>query len=78
MRLYTRPDCSLCEELRDELEAAFAGRFQLETRWVDEQREWKKRYGLRIPVLCGDQDELLCEGRFDAAAVAAHLGTAAR
>lgn len=63
--LLTRPDCRLCDEFREELEQAFPGRFDVREACVDDQPEWRRRYGLKIPVLLDAHGELLCATRFD-------------
>ena len=67
--LLGRPDCGLCEEFEAELvtHPSFAG-LQLRHGDVDSDAAWQRRYGLRIPVLLDPWDEVICEGRFDAAA----------
>jgi hypothetical protein len=69
LTLLTRPGCHLCEEFRGELEAAFPGRFEVREACVDDDPEWRRRYGLKIPVLLDAQGRLLCATRFDAAAL---------
>jgi len=63
--LLSRPECHLCEEFREQLEQAFPGRFELRERCVDDDPEWRRRYGLKIPVLLDGQGRLLCATRFD-------------
>jgi hypothetical protein len=67
--LLGRPDCSLCEEFREALEQAFPGRFELREACVDDDPEWRRRYGLKIPVLLDGEGRLLCATRFDPAAL---------
>jgi hypothetical protein len=79
LRLLGRPECGLCEALEAQLHAhpGFAGvRLQLED--VDSHPEWQRRYGLRIPVLLDDWDEVVCEAHFDAVAFEAWLAEARR
>ncbi|HUR40196.1 MAG TPA: glutaredoxin family protein [Verrucomicrobiae bacterium] len=64
--LLTRPECGLCEEFRVELEQAFPGRFEIEEACVDDDAEWARRWGLKIPVLLDSSGALLCATRFDA------------
>jgi len=65
LTLYTGPGCSLCEELKAELEALGAYRhFELHEVDVTTDRELKKRYGLSIPVLELDGETLL-SGKID-------------
>ena len=63
--LLTRPDCHLCEEFRAELEQAFPGRFEVRESCVDDNPDWQRRYGLKVPVLLDEQGTLLCATRFD-------------
>jgi len=50
--LYTRRDCCLCEEAREEIERARASaRFVLSVVDVDEHPELAERYGLEVPVV---------------------------
>jgi len=67
--LLGRPDCHLCGEFRAELEQAFPGRFELREACVDDDPEWVRRYGLKIPVLLDEQGALLCATRFDPTAL---------
>jgi thioredoxin-like negative regulator of GroEL len=67
--LLGRPECQLCEEFREELERAFPGRFEVREACVDDDPEWVRRYGLKIPVLLDGQGALLCATHFDAAAI---------
>lgn len=64
LTLLGRPGCHLCEELRDELEQAFPGRFEVQEACVDDRAEWRQAYGSRIPVLLADDGQVLCEARF--------------
>lgn len=63
--LLGRPDCRLCEEFRHELEQAFPGRFEVREACVDDDPDWQRRYGLKIPVLLDGRGTLLCATRFD-------------
>ena len=67
--LLTRPGCELCEEFRAELEQAFPNRFELREACVDDDPDWQRRYGLKIPVLLDQQGTLLCATRFDPASL---------
>lgn len=67
--LLTRPECHLCEALYGELQEALAGRpARVDLADVDSRPDWQRRYGLRIPVLLDSWGEVVCEGRFEAAA----------
>jgi len=58
LTLYTKPDCSLCDEALDVLERV-RGRvaFELEVIDIDTDRELGERYGERIPVILVDGHE---------------------
>jgi len=58
LKLYSRPECHLCDELVTALMPIIEGFAQLEVVNIDEDPELKKRYGLRIPVLVGGGREL--------------------
>jgi thioredoxin reductase (NADPH) len=68
LRLLTRPDCGLCEDMLAQLQAL--GRRQplppITLVEVDSDAELRRRYGLKIPVLLLD-DTPVCEQRLDAA-----------
>jgi hypothetical protein len=64
--VYTREDCSLCDEFIAEL-ARHAAEF--EVRDVDDDPEALRRFGLKVPALTCD-GRLVCYGRFDPAALA--------
>lgn len=72
--LLTRPDCGLCEELEAELIACFGPEaFELEHADVDSRDDWRRRYGLKIPVLLAEDGQLLCSVRLDVEALQACL-----
>jgi hypothetical protein len=64
--LLGRPECGLCEEFESGLRAHpdFEG-LHLEHGDVDSNVDWQRRYGLRIPVLLDEWNEVICEVRFD-------------
>ena len=68
MRLLTRPDCGLCDELQAALERLRATRNlpKLEISDVDADPELRRRYGLHIPVLLLDGVEV-CRHQLDEA-----------
>jgi len=52
LKLLTRPGCSLCEEMRREVDAALAGEpHEWEVVAVDSDPELARRYGDTIPIL---------------------------
>ena len=72
LRLFSRPECHLCDELAIALHPLIVGRARLEIVNIDDDLDLKKRYGLRIPVLIGDGHELSTYP-LDSAAVEAYL-----
>ncbi|HLW23120.1 MAG TPA: glutaredoxin family protein [Steroidobacteraceae bacterium] len=63
--LYSRPGCSLCEEMLLALAAHPAARdLPVEVRNIDLDESDRVRYGHKIPVLLLD-GELVCHGRLD-------------
>ena len=66
LRLLGRPDCGLCDEMALELILAFAADpVELVVEDVDSNPEWTRRYGLRVPVVLDEWNEVVFEGRFD-------------
>lgn len=71
--MLTRPGCGLCEELEAELAAHFGpDAFELSHADVDSREDWRRRYGLKIPVLLDGQGELLCSIKLDVDALTAY------
>ncbi|MBS0611857.1 MAG: glutaredoxin family protein [Proteobacteria bacterium] len=65
LRLYTRVDCPLCEEMLQELQALPEFRdCALELVDVDADPVARTRFGHKVPVLMLD-GELVCHGRLD-------------
>jgi hypothetical protein len=64
--VYTRPDCSLCETLCQELAEVLGPAVAAQVQVVDitDDPELERRYGRRLPVLLAD-GEFLCEYRLD-------------
>jgi hypothetical protein len=63
--LYTRADCSLCEEMLLELAACRAAQgVAVELIDVDADPAARSRYGHKVPVLLLG-GELVCHGRLD-------------
>jgi len=79
VKLYTRPDCHLCEQARAELEAMrVAGqRFALEEIDIESDDGLLSRYLERIPVVELDGVEV-SELGLDRDALRARLGTLSR
>ncbi len=64
-RLYSRPDCGLCEEMLTAL-CALPGvaAYPIDVIDVDQDATLRSRYGHKIPVLLF-AGELVCHGRLD-------------
>jgi hypothetical protein len=57
--VYSRPGCHLCEEAIEIVEPLCrATGVALSIRNVDDETEWRERYGTRIPVFCSPLEEL--------------------
>ncbi len=68
--LLGRPGCGLCEEMELELMAHFGpDAFELEHADVDGRDDWRRRYGLKIPVLLDAQGDCLCSIKLDVEAL---------
>jgi glutaredoxin len=76
VKIYTRPDCHLCDEARAALEALRAEGvdFELEEVDIDSNDELLSRYLERIPVIEVD-GEVVGEYWLDADGLRARLGT---
>lgn len=66
--LLGRPECHLCEEFEEALQAHLGGSAELDHACVDDRGEWRLRFGQRIPVLLNEAGAVLSEGVFDAPA----------
>ena len=58
LTLYSRPDCHLCEELMAEALPLIAGRARFDIVDISEDPGLSKKYGLLIPVLAHENEEL--------------------
>ncbi|HEX5893966.1 MAG TPA: glutaredoxin family protein [Solirubrobacterales bacterium] len=76
VRLYTRPDCHLCDEARSGLEALRSDGldFELEEIDIDTDDELLSRFLERIPVIEVD-GEIVGELRLDPDGIRARLDT---
>jgi Glutaredoxin-like domain (DUF836) len=76
--LYSRAQCHLCEQLLEELASLLDQGERAAVRIVDidEDPQLVRRYGLRIPVLTGDDGQELCSFPLDLARVKSYLGIA--
>lgn len=72
LRLYSRPECHLCEVMLAELEPLLGGRASVEVVDISQDAALERKYALRIPVLAAG-DEELCNYRLDAGRVEAFL-----
>ncbi|GMR17340.1 MAG: hypothetical protein BMS9Abin32_423 [Gammaproteobacteria bacterium] len=68
VRVYSRPDCHLCELLITELRPQIAGRMTLEVVDIDTDERWSQDYATRIPVVEID-GRFVCQYRLDPAAL---------
>ena len=75
LTLYSRPDCHLCDVMAGQLEPLLRGRAALRVVDISGDLGLKRRFGLRIPVLAG-ADEELCQYRLDRERVERYLETA--
>ena len=61
--VYSRVGCHLCDDMVDGLSAMTAGHdVRIAVVDIDADPELRRRYGLRIPVLVADGEEV-CSGR---------------
>ena len=58
LQLYSRPRCHLCELLLDELTPLLNESTQVEVVDISDDPDLMRRYGLRIPVLRCESEEL--------------------
>lgn len=72
--VYSRRGCHLCEEMLEQLEPLCRGRVALIVEDVDTKPEWADAYGLHVPVLVVDGEEV-CRYQLDKAAVAEIMAT---
>jgi hypothetical protein len=63
--VFTRVDCTLCDEFIAELSTVLPA---FEVRDVDEDATARRRYGLKVPVLTCE-GSVVCHGRIDRAAI---------
>ena len=72
--VYSRRGCHLCEEMLEQLEPLCRGRATLMVRDVDTSPEWTDTYGLYVPVLVVDGEEI-CRYQLDKSVVSQLLAT---
>lgn len=62
--VYSRPGCHLCEQMIEQLLPIVGDRARVESRDIETNDTWLKRFAVRIPVLEVD-GRIVCEGHFD-------------
>jgi len=72
LTVYSRRGCHLCEDLLGELEPMLRQRARLSVVDIDTDETLRERYGLHIPVVCADDQEI-CRYHLDRPAVLAWL-----
>ncbi len=58
LTVYSRPGCHLCEDMVAELEPLVTGRAEVEVVDISDDGELTAKYGLSIPVLEAEGQEL--------------------
>jgi hypothetical protein len=67
--LYSKKDCSLCDEMERDLQALLqVNEVKLRIVKIDNDPELQHRYGARLPVLVSANNEI-CEIKLDVRAV---------
>lgn len=56
--VYSRRGCHLCDDMLEALEPLCRGRASLIVRDVDTREEWAAAYGVYVPVLFADGQEI--------------------
>ena len=51
LMIYSRQGCHLCELLIEELAPMIRGRLATEVCDIDTRAEWRRQYGVRVPVV---------------------------
>ncbi|HET7395961.1 MAG TPA: glutaredoxin family protein [Gammaproteobacteria bacterium] len=72
LTLYYRRDCHLCEQMLAEIHALYDESLEVRLVDVDSESGLKQRYGLKVPVLTGNDQEL-CHGRLDTTSLEEYL-----
>jgi thioredoxin reductase (NADPH) len=75
--VYSRRGCHLCEEMLEQLEPLCRGKATVSVRDVDTQQEWTEAYGMHVPVLYLDDNEL-CRHQLDRQRVIEALAAAGK
>ena len=71
--IYTRRDCSLCEQMESGVRRIAGPEARLTIVAVDDDDELARRFGPDVPVLCVD-GEVICSHFLDAERLTAVLG----
>lgn len=75
IRLMGREYCHLCQKMKEIVEPLAQQRgFYLQWIDIDDDDQLEETYGTLVPVLVGEQDELICFYHFNAKAVDDYLG----
>lgn len=73
LRLFTRPECHLCESLLEQLAPLLGADDRVELVDISDDIGLERRYSLRIPVLEADDGSELSSYPFDRERVVAYL-----
>lgn len=65
LKLFGRTYCSLCTEMREQLLAQAAGRFDLEWIDIEDIEKLEALYGELVPVLTDENDVEICHYHLD-------------
>ena len=65
LTLYSRPGCHLCDEMRYQVRS-LAPEADIRIVDIESDLELQRQYGIRIPVLCRNE-QVIAEGRLDEA-----------
>jgi thioredoxin reductase (NADPH) len=74
--LYGRETCHLCHDMWADIQVlAQKNHHSLHLVWqdIEDNAELESRYGLRIPVLTDDCEQLISEGRLDVDKLLRHI-----
>jgi len=69
IQVYSRPGCHLCEILLEELMLIIRDQLELQVLNVDTNSDWQARFGLRVPVVVFEDQEI-CHFKLDKEAIA--------
>lgn len=74
LTLYSRQGCHLCEQMLAEIRGLYGAELAISLVDVDTDALLLARYGLKVPVLAGEEG-VISSGRLDAAALEDYLTT---